>query len=252
MSEPRAAAVFDALAEAYGTYRLGYADEVYEVLAESGGILPGARVVDVGCGTGLVSAELVRRGCAVTGVDASSAMLVRARAREPRATFLLARAESLPFPDAAFDAATSAQAFHWFDQPRVLAELARVVRPGGIVAIWWKLMMRGDASRMIREEVARELGLEPPPDLLGDGFPAFEQAPLLDPRLRVIPWVVEMTVADFLGYEASRARARAAYGARLPDYLARLGERLGEASTVLSIGYIHFLYLGRVAGPRGA
>ena len=249
MSEPRAAATFDALAEAYETYRLGYADELYEVLIESG-IVPGTRVVDVGCGTGLVTSELVQRGCAVTGVDASAAMLARARAREPRASFLLARAEALPFPDQAFDAATSAQAFHWFEQPRALAELVRVVRPGGIIAIWWKLMIRGDASRLIREEVAREIGLEPPGDLLTDGFPAFDEAPLLDPRLRVIPWVVDMTVADFIGYERSRARARAAYGARLPDYLARLGERFGDDSTVLSIGYVHYLYLGRVAGPR--
>ncbi|MFY9779054.1 MAG: class I SAM-dependent methyltransferase [Candidatus Baltobacteraceae bacterium] len=246
MSAP---ASFDALARAYEAFRTGYAGELFDVLFEAG-LAAGERVVDVGCGTGLVTEELVRRGCRLSGVDLSEPMLERARARVPQASFLTAAAEALPFSAAAFDAATSAQAFHWFDQPRALAELARVVRPGGLVAIWWKAIVRGDPVRSARDQVARELGLEPTPDVLAGGFPAFDAAPLCERRLRVIPWRIETTVAEFLGYERSRARARAAYGERLEDYFALLARRLGDPAAVLSIGYVQHLYLGRV--PRAA
>lgn len=240
---------FDPLAQTYETFRTGYAEELFDVLFESG-LVAGARVVDVGCGTGIVAEELVKRGCRVTGVDISEPMLERARARVPQASLLVARAEALPFSRADFDAATSAQAFHWFDQPRALAELARVVRPGGLIAIWWKAMMRGDEVRSARDQVVRELGLEPTPDILVDGFRAFDAAPLRERRLRVIPWRVETTVAEFLGYERSRARARLAYGERLEDYFTLLARRLGAPQTVLSIGYVQHLYLGRV--PQAA
>jgi SAM-dependent methyltransferase len=236
---------FDPLAEAYDAFRTGYAAELFDVLFEAG-LVAGARVLDVGCGTGLVCAELVQRGCRVTGIDVSKPMLERARARIPQAEFLTARAEALPFENASFDAGTSAQAFHWFEQRRALAELARVVRPGGLVAIWWKAMMRGDPVRSARDQAVRELGLEPTPDILVDGFPAFDAAPLRDRRLRVIPWRVELSVAEFMGYERSRARARAAYGDRLEDYFALLAQRLGDPQTVLSIGYVQHLFLGRV------
>ncbi|MGP6156117.1 MAG: class I SAM-dependent methyltransferase [Vulcanimicrobiaceae bacterium] len=240
---------FDPLAGAYDAFRTGYAEELFDVLFEAG-LIAGARVVDVGCGTGIVAEELVARGCRVTGVDISEPMLERARARLPRATFTIAHAETLPFYAASFDAATSAQAFHWFDQPRALAELARVVRPGGLVAIWWKAIMRGDPVRSIRDQCVRELGLVPTPDILVDGFPAFDAAPLRNRRLRVIPWRIETTVAAFLGYERSRARARAAYGERLADYFELLARRLGDPNAMLSIGYVQHLFLGHV--PPGA
>src|SRR5208283_2281926 len=95
-------------------------------------------------GTGLVAAELAARGCAVAGVDASEPMLERARRRVRSAPFVAGRAERLPFADGVFDGAVCAQAFHWFEREQALAELIRVVRPGGVVAIWWKTLMRGD------------------------------------------------------------------------------------------------------------
>lgn len=240
---------FDDLAEPYDRFRIGYADELYDILSDYG-IAPGTHVLDVGCGTGLVSNVLARRRCNVMGVDVSEPMLERARRRVPSATFALARAEELPFARDAFDAATSAQTFHWVDQPRALAELARIVRPGGTVAIWWKGLMRGDSTRLLREDAARDEGLEPLPDLLTSEFGAFENAPLVEQRLRVIPWIVKMPVSEFLGYERSRARARTAYGPALERYYARLAERLGPPNTELSLSYLHLLYLARV--PKSA
>jgi demethylmenaquinone methyltransferase / 2-methoxy-6-polyprenyl-1,4-benzoquinol methylase len=97
---------------------------------------PDAHVVDVACGTGLVTRELVRRwGCRVTGVDQSPEMLAGARARigaaSGRVELLEGRAEQLPFADAAFDGLTCTYLLRYVeDVPATLTELARVLRPG--------------------------------------------------------------------------------------------------------------------------
>jgi SAM-dependent methyltransferase len=236
---------FDGLAEAYDRFRTGYAPELYDALFEYG-LATAGRVLDLATGTGLVAHELTARGCSVTGVDVSEPMLARARARVPAASFALGRAEALPFAPHAFDGAVCAQAFHWFDRAAALAELVRVVHPGGVVAVWWKSLMRGDTVRLVRAEAERAAGVEPLPDLMADGFAEFEASALADRRLRVIPWLVHTTVADFLGYERSRARPGAAYGDRAATYLACLTERLGEPGQALTLSYVHFLYLGRV------
>jgi len=96
----------------------------------------GGHVLDVATGTGMVAAELVRRGFRVTGVDQSTEMLARARQRFGSTVELVeSRAESLPLADGAFDHLTVTYLLRYVDDPgATLAELARVVRPGGTVA----------------------------------------------------------------------------------------------------------------------
>ncbi len=93
-------------------------------------------VLDVATGTGLVAAELVRREFRVTGVDQSPEMLAGAQARfGDRVELVEASAESLPFADATFDHLTFTYLLRYVAEPAgTLAELARVVRPGGVVA----------------------------------------------------------------------------------------------------------------------
>ncbi|HEX4929832.1 MAG TPA: class I SAM-dependent methyltransferase [Gaiellaceae bacterium] len=97
---------------------------------------PGGHVLDVATGTGLVAAELLRRGYEVTGVDQSTGMLEVARQRFGDSVQLVeASAESLPFEDASFDHVTVTYLMRYVsDQSATAAELARVVRPGGVVA----------------------------------------------------------------------------------------------------------------------
>jgi len=94
------------------------------------------QVLDVATGTGLVASELLRRGFQVTGLDQSGEMLAVARRRLGEQTELVqASAESVPFPDATFDHLTVTYLLRYVDDPgATLAELARVVRPGGTVA----------------------------------------------------------------------------------------------------------------------
>jgi demethylmenaquinone methyltransferase / 2-methoxy-6-polyprenyl-1,4-benzoquinol methylase len=104
---------------------------------------PGDTVLDVACGTGLLSAALVRRwGCRVVGLDQSAAMLGRARARIEADPSLAARiellegeAESLPFEDDSFDHLTFTYLLRYVEDPAAtLRELSRVVKPGGRVS----------------------------------------------------------------------------------------------------------------------
>ena len=98
--------------------------------------IDGGRVLDVATGTGLVAAELLRRGFSVTGLDQSAEMLDVARRRlGTRIDLVESSAEDLPFGDGAFDHLTFTYLMRYVDDPdAVLAELARVVRPGGTVA----------------------------------------------------------------------------------------------------------------------
>jgi len=98
---------------------------------------PEDRVLDVATGTGMVARELVRKnGCTVVGVDQSAEMLAQARGRANGSIELVeASAESLPFADAEFDALTFTYLLRYVEDPAsTLAELARVVKPGGTIA----------------------------------------------------------------------------------------------------------------------
>ncbi len=97
-----------------------------------------SRALDLGCGTGLLTARLkddLRVG-KVTGADFSAGMLGQAAARRRDLAWVRASASALPFADDAFDAITSTEAFHWFpDQPLALRECRRVMAPGGTFAL---------------------------------------------------------------------------------------------------------------------
>jgi len=105
----------------------------------------GGRVLDVATGTGLVAELLTRAGHPVTGLDQSAAMLAIARARFDGSVQLVeASAEALPFADATFDHLTFTYLLRYVDDPgAVLAELTRVVRPGGTVAMLEFAVPRG-------------------------------------------------------------------------------------------------------------
>jgi demethylmenaquinone methyltransferase / 2-methoxy-6-polyprenyl-1,4-benzoquinol methylase len=102
---------------------------------------PGQRILDVATGTGMVAAELLGRAdCTVVGIDQSPEMLSRARARfaeaeRSRVELMQGEAEHLPFPQASFDGLSFTYLLRYVEDPRAtVAELARVVRPGGRVA----------------------------------------------------------------------------------------------------------------------
>ncbi|MBN8873991.1 MAG: methyltransferase domain-containing protein [Rhodospirillales bacterium] len=141
------------------------------------GITPGDRVLDVCCGTGVVTAALAAAGADPTGLDFSAGMLAEARAGHPGLRFDEGDAESLPHADASFDAVVSNFGIHHVPHPqKALAEARRVLRAGGRMAftIWaapaenvaWKLVF--DAIRACGDPTASRA---PPP---GGGFASAE------------------------------------------------------------------------------
>jgi SAM-dependent methyltransferase len=126
---------FAAVADAYERGRPEYTPDVVARLATELGIAPGARVLDLAAGTGKLSRALLAAGFDVVAVEPLPAL------REKLATRIGAErvrdgvAEAIPLPDASVDAVTVADAFHWFDQSPALAEIRRVLRPGGGLAL---------------------------------------------------------------------------------------------------------------------
>jgi ubiquinone/menaquinone biosynthesis C-methylase UbiE len=132
-----AARGFDAGAAAYELARPGYPDEAIAVLVAMLGIAAGTAVLDLAAGTGKLTRRLVDLGAAVTAVEPVPGMREQLVAVLPQVRVLDGTAEAIPLPDASVDAVTVAQAFHWFDAPAALAEIARVLKPGGGLAILW-------------------------------------------------------------------------------------------------------------------
>jgi SAM-dependent methyltransferase len=124
---------FALVAESYDRLRPADANwwELFEALVEEGDLV-GRRVLDVGCGTGRFAAALAERGAKVWGVDPSPEMLAQARAAARDGVgFKQGEAERLPFKDAWFERAILVLVVHLVDRPRALAEVARVLAPGG-------------------------------------------------------------------------------------------------------------------------
>jgi len=129
-------------ADDYARFRPGYPDALVDWVLAEAAVRPGERVADVGCGTGIFTRRLAARGLAVVGVDPSRDMLARAHA-EGGAQYLRASASASGLAGASVALVTVAQAFHWFPLDEALAELARVLRPGGHVAAVWNLRGQG-------------------------------------------------------------------------------------------------------------
>ena len=132
MSDRRARS-FGSVADAYDRGRPGYPEAAAAWLA---GRTPGS-VLELGAGTGRLTAGLVELGHDVLATDPDPEMLARLAERVPGARTAVAAAEALPVPDRCVDVVVCAQAFHWFDAERALPEIARVLRPGGRLALVW-------------------------------------------------------------------------------------------------------------------
>jgi SAM-dependent methyltransferase len=166
---------------------------IAERLADAADLVAGTTVLDVATGSGNAALAAARLGCQVTGVDYVPELLERGRARAAaeglQVEFLEGDAERLPFPDASFDAVLSCLGVMFTpDQERAAAELLRVCRPGGTIALanWTPSSFVGGMFKTVAGHVPQPAGVRPPGlwgteqrlhELLGDGVSRLEANP---------------------------------------------------------------------------
>ncbi|MBM7490773.1 SAM-dependent methyltransferase [Micromonospora luteifusca] len=133
----RLSSSFGAAATAYAEHRPDYAEAAVRWALE---LAPGPRILDLGAGTGKLSATLVALGADVVAVEPDPAMLTELRRALPAVRALPGSAEAIPLPDASVDAVLAGNALHWFDMAVAGAEITRVLAPEGTLAGLWNVM----------------------------------------------------------------------------------------------------------------
>src|SRR5579871_1588102 len=248
---------FGRTAQDYSRHRAGFPPDFFARVAPWGIGVPGQEVLDLGTGTGSVSRGFALRGCRVTGLDPSQAMLTQAeeldRATGVAVRYVCARAEASGLSDATFEVGSAGQCWHWFDRAQVAAECFRLLRGGGSVLIahfdWLPLpgSVVEATEALIRKynpqwQMGGGTGVYPDwfADLSGAGFVGLES--------------LSFDVDQPYSHDAWRGRIRASAGiaASLPaeavgrfdgDHAALLSERFSEQP--LRVPHRVFALVGR-------
>jgi SAM-dependent methyltransferase len=138
----RNAAAFNEVAALYDEVRPGYSAETIDAIVARAGLSPGARILEIGCGTGQITLPLAARGYAITALepgDALAALAARKCRRYPRVEIVPTSFEAWSMQAEAFDLVLAAQAFHWIEPAYGCARAAAALRPGGGIALVWHL-----------------------------------------------------------------------------------------------------------------
>ena len=185
---------FGSQAAAYERGRPSYPPEAVDWL------LPASArdVLELGAGTGKLTTRLVERGLSVVAVDPIAEMLDVLRSALPGTTALLGTAEQIPLPDNSIDVVLVAQAWHWFEPERAVAEVVRVLRPGGRLGLLWNV--RDERLGWVRE-FGEIVGLE------HDWANATVELPepFTDVQTHRFEWTNYITPQALIDYVASRS-----------------------------------------------
>jgi SAM-dependent methyltransferase len=149
---------FGLAADLYERGRPDYPAPAIAWLVERLGLRPGRTVVDLAAGTGKLTRALIPSGAEVIAVEPIPQM--RSLIRDARA--IEGTAEAIPLPDASVDAVTVGQAFHWFRDEDALAEIRRVLRPGGGLGLIWNTRAVTDAVQAAVSEIIDPVGHDTP------------------------------------------------------------------------------------------
>ncbi|KAK3395300.1 methyltransferase [Podospora didyma] len=192
----------------YAAHRSPYDTKVYDLIIQhhtaTGGHL--TTLVDVGCGPGGATRELAKHFASAIGLDASEGMIATAQSlltddqTSKKITFRVGGAEDLPGIEAgSVDLLTAATAAHWFDMPRFWASAARVLKPGGTVAIWCVCGSRIDPAKTPNGAAIQAFGEKFDDEVLGPFQEPGSKHPRSYYRDLVLPWstaVTEKSVVD--------------------------------------------------------
>lgn len=215
----------------YGERFAGATTRFVDSLLDAAEVGPGTRLLDVACGPGYVAAAAAGRGAKVTGLDFSPAMIALACAEHPELVFELGDAESLPYPDASFDAVVSNFGLHHAPRPVLaLTEARRVLGPGGTIAFTsWAEPAENLAWQLVFDAISQHGDMTaakalPPGGRLSateDCCRVLEQARFGDVRieLRRDVWPLARAVDLFESLQRGTARMAALIAAQDPSAL---------------------------------
>lgn len=248
---------FDLDAEAYDRTRPVCPAELFDDLVELAGLAPGARVLEIGCGTGQATVPLAGRGLDVTAVEVGPALAAVARRR--LAGFPLARVVTAAFEEweageEPFDAVVACNSLHWIDPVVRYRRAAALLRPGGRLAVCGsKWALPPDAERIwtdVEEDyIAAGFGGEPPPppDAIGPWRLPPEAGPFFEEiAARRYPFQVVYSAEDYLANLGTQSGTRALGEERRAEFLERVRVRL-RAWPRLTATFVGLLTIGRRA-----
>jgi len=241
---------FSDVAAAYAAYRPSYPPALVDFLAR---LAPARRLAwDAGCGSGQLSLFLAGHFEQVVATDASPEQIARATAH-PKVEYRCARAEASGLPERVADLVTAAQAAHWFALPAYFAEVRRVPRPGGIVALisYGVVTTDADLDAVIRPFYREVLGAYWPPERrhVDEGYRSlpfpFEEldAPPFEIRL---DWRLEQLVGYVGTWSAVWALEQAQGQGPFATFRRELANAWGPATAVRAVRWPLALRVGRV------
>lgn len=251
---------FDAWGPDYDRFRPGYPDELFDEIARRLELPPRPLVVDLGAGTGLATLAMARRGWRVTAVEPGRPMLDVLRARASDEGMVLAtvraNAEETGLDPASVDLATAAQAWHWFDTERALAEIERIVRPGGGMALFWNVRDAASSPLLADYNALLEAhGIDADTRLPGKHPDTAKQirdaGGFEEPDFVQAAHAVESTPEAFIGLAFTKSYVRALPPhdqARLADELADLIERHSAGWPSFVVPYVVDCWIARRRG----
>jgi SAM-dependent methyltransferase len=237
---------FESGSDIYERSRPDYSDQAVAQLVATTGIGPGSRVLDLAAGTGKLTRRLHALGAACVALEPSPSMREVFRRVVPDVPLVGATAESLPVEAEAMDAVVVAQAFHWFDPGRALPEMARVLRPGGWLALIWNERDESDPMMAELVRISKWDLCQPYPVGMDYGV-VIDQSGLFGPVQRSKSAFVQwLDRAAFVDQVASRSYVQvlgADEQAALLDQVAALGATLPEP---IAMPYIADLFCAQL------
>jgi ubiquinone/menaquinone biosynthesis C-methylase UbiE len=226
MSSERTENPFDTCSREYSRFRPDYPEALHDYLTRR----RPTSVLDVGAGTGKGSVPFLRRGIPVVSAEPSPQMAREGLEHYPRLQYVGAEAERLPFRAETFDMVSAAQAFHWFRPETALPEFARVLRPQGLLAVFWNSRDLSVPAVQAFERLVSEFN---PEHVCGYRRKDWNDVIESTGHFKVLevtsyPFESPMSVSDWIGLARSVSYVRKIGNARMPDFEKALEHELAQ------------------------
>ncbi len=219
---------FSRQADFYARFRPGYPQSLYDFLSDLAGDNRSC-LLDIATGNGQAAVALADKYDRVLACDASSAQVKKAPAH-PRVQYFVSRAEQIPLPDRCIDMITVAQAVHWFVFDAFYGEVRRLLKNGGLLAMWCYLLPESGKSKVdliLNHYYTDVVGKFWPPQrkLIDDGYQQipFPFEKITTPTFEII---TDWNQEDFIGYLHSWSATQACKQETGTDPLAQISQEL--------------------------